>query len=132
MRLAGNDAYEVHKLFGVETNVMVNTGLVSKDPVSFSITGTFDSTKNGDDILVEVNKGTKENPNWIPLTAVKGRVASKVRVDIDYNWCAEREDIDDWWQNNNLQGLFSKYTQNPTELTKYWYRNYTHRKGVAK
>ena len=95
LRLAGNDAYEVHKLFGVETNVMVNTGLVSKDPVSFPITGTFDSTKNGDDILVEVNKGTKENPNWIPLTAVKGRVASKVRVDTDYNWCAEREDIDD-------------------------------------
>ena len=95
LRLAGNDAYEVHKLFGVETNVMVNTGLVSKDPVSFSITGTFDSTKNGDDILVEVNKGTKENPNWIPLTAVKGRVASKVRVDIDYEWCTEREDIDD-------------------------------------
>ena len=45
--------------------------------------------------MVEVNKGTKENPNWIPLTAVKGRVASKVRVDIDYEWCTEREDIDD-------------------------------------
>lgn len=96
LRLNGDDVnYEVHKLFGVDTNVMVNTGIVSKDPVEFTITGSFDNTKNGDDIKIEVNKGTTENPNWIELTAQKGRVASKVRVYTDYDWCSEREDIDD-------------------------------------
>ena len=118
LRLFGNNAYEVHHLFGVDTKVMVNTGLETRDPVSFSVVGTFNSSQKGNDILVEVNKGTEANPNWIPLTAVKGRVASKVRVDIDYNWCSEREDIDNKYNNH-----FTEYVNGQWDWNTWYKQN---------
>jgi hypothetical protein len=107
LRLAGSDNYEVHKLLGVGPKDMVNTGRKSVAPVSFSITGNFDSSKNGNDIKIEVNKGTEANPNWIELKAEQGRAPGKVRVDIDYNWCAERQDIDEKY--SATHNRFSEY-----------------------
>ena len=109
LRLDGNDNYEVHKLFGVGPRDMVNTGIKSVPPVSFSITGNFDSSKNGNDIKIEVNKGTEANPNWVELKAEQGRAPGKVRVDIDYNWCAERQDIDDKYSASHDR--FSEYVR---------------------
>ena len=99
IRINGEDRYEVHKLFGVATNVMVNTywsdgkpSGVTKDPVRFSITGSFKSAK---DIKIEVNQGTPENPMWIELFADRGEPASKIAVTTDFAWPFERQNIKD-------------------------------------
>jgi hypothetical protein len=98
LRLNGDDVnYEVHKLFGVSEKTMVNTGAgATKDPVEFEIKGSFTQSLNGNDIKIEVKKGADEDENggWIELTAKKAKAASKVRVDVDYEWCSERQDID--------------------------------------
>ena len=99
LRLNGDDVnYEVHKLFGLNnTKTMVNTGIGNKiEYPIFTITGSFDPSKKGYDIKLEVQKGdaNSENGGWIEMTAEKGKAASKVRVGTDYDWCAERQDID--------------------------------------
>ena len=78
---------EVHEMFGVPVTTMVNTGGVSKDPVTFELEGTFDKDPNKIKVMVQ------KDGNWIELEARKGRVASKICVGVDYNWCSERQDI---------------------------------------
>lgn len=109
-------ALEVHKLFGVNQQVMVNTraeksGLkgAAKPPVKFSIKGNF---KSASDIPIKVFKGN----SWIELTAPPGRAASKIAVGTDFEWTDEREslkkkypdfpsyardytNVDTWWKN---------------------------------
>ena len=94
---------EVHEKFGVSTKTMVNTGTgASKDPVSFELDGTFGHDANN--ILVQVEK------EGVPLeiTAERGRVASKIAVSPNYEWCTEKQDIVDKYPN------FSKYVSNPS------------------
>lgn len=81
---------EVHKLFGVDTNVMVNTknNSVERNPVKFVLNTYY---ANANDIPVRVQK----NGSWIDLEAIRGRVPSKIGVKPTYNWCDEREDIED-------------------------------------
>ena len=117
LRINGDDSKEVHKLFKVDTDVMVNTGVTGakgakKDPVEFSITGSFSNAK---DIKIEVNKGTEENPNWIELPAVKGEPAAKIGVRPTYKWCDEKVSI---------KGQYEKFVpwvtaQDPKDV--YWY-----------
>ena len=91
-----NEFAKANPTLGITTKTMINTNAgPTVDPVEFTITGTFDPNEYGDDIVIVVNKGTEENPNWIELKAPTGKVASKVRVDTDYEWCSERQDIDD-------------------------------------
>ena len=78
---------EVHEMFGVPVTTMVNTGGVSKDPVTFELDGTFDY--QADKIEVRVYK----NDTWVVLNAPIGKVASKICVGVDYDWCSERQDI---------------------------------------
>ena len=86
---------EVHELFGVNTNVMVNTGGISttvdKKP-TFSVTGV-DSSKRGKDIIIRVNKGTSDKPNWVELKAEKGDPAAKLAVSKNFKVCTERQNI---------------------------------------
>ena len=94
---------EVHEKFGVSTKTMVNTGTgVSKDPVSFELNDTFGHDANN--ILVQVEK------EGVPLeiTAERGRVASKIAVSPNYEWCTEKQDIEKKYPN------FSKYVSNPS------------------
>ena len=94
---------EVHAKFGVSTKTMVNTGVgASKDPVSFELDGTFGHDANN--ILVQVEK------EGVPLeiTAERGRVASKIAVSPNYEWCTEKQDIEKKYPN------FSKYVSNPS------------------
>ena len=94
---------EVHEKFGVSTKTMVNTGTgASKDPVSFELDGTFGHDANN--ILVQVEK------EGVPLeiTAERGRVASKIAVSPNYEWCTEKQDIVDKYPN------FSKYVSEPS------------------
>ena len=78
---------EVHGMFGVPVTTMVNTGGVSKYPVPFELEGTFDKDPNKIKVMVQ------KDGNWIELHAERGRVASKICVGVDYNWCSERQDI---------------------------------------
>ncbi len=115
IRINGDDNLEVHKLFGVAQNVMVNTDAekhgmtgAKKYPVKFDLTGTFPSIK---DIKIEVFK----NNRWIELTAPQGDAASKIAVGTDFEWPYERQslktkypdfpkyakdnvDVEDWWK----------------------------------
>lgn len=84
---------EVHNLFGVAVNVMVNTnahlkGLnsASKDDVILTLNTTYSNAK---DIPVYV----KKNGTWVELTAEQGEPASKIGVDINFQWVNERESM---------------------------------------
>ena len=86
LRIAGSDALEVHKMFGVDTNVMVNTGIGDPiAPVSFSLSGI----NNAADIKLEVYK----NGAWMEMKAEQGVPAAKIAVFQDFEYCAEREPI---------------------------------------
>ena len=92
---------EVHEKFGVPVTTMVNTGGVTKDPVTFELDGTFDYQP--DKIQVRVQK----DGNWIELEARKGKVASKICVAVDCDWCSERQDIETKYPS------FSRYVSDP-------------------
>lgn len=86
LRIAGSDALEVHRMFGVDTNVMVNTGIGDPiAPVSFTLSGI----SNAADIKLEVYK----NGAWVEMTARQGTPAAKIAVNQDFEYCAEREPI---------------------------------------
>lgn len=116
---------EVHAKFGYAdadpvTGMykMINTG--AKADVNDVATQTFHVTginksERGKDIEIKVNKGTAENPNWIPLTATGGAPAAKLCVGTDFategKWCAERESI------KNRYPRFSEWVlNNPTRV----------------
>ena len=93
---------EVHSKFGVNTDVMVNTGAgPTKAPVTFSI-GGIDRSQNGRDIEIVVQK------NGAPcvLTAEMGVPASKIGVPPTFDYCSERQDI------SKKYPLFSTWVQN--------------------
>lgn len=110
------DENEVHKLFGVNINTMVNTEdwTAHKDPYKFTISGTYESEK---EIPIWVRKGN----TWCELTAERGRAASKIAVSTDYQWVKELNDISkaysdfntyvgsgtptEWWKNNKENSL---------------------------
>ena len=93
---------EVHNLFRVAVNVMVNTnahlkGLNSdsKNDVIFTLNTAYTNAK---DIPVYV----KKNGTWVELTAVRGEPASKIGVGLDYVWVNERE---------SLKGTYDKFVK---------------------
>ena len=98
---------EVHGKFGVPVTTMVNTGGVKKDPVTFELDGTFDYQP--DKIEVKVQK----DGNWVVLQAPIGKVASKICVDVNYDWCAERQDIENKYPN------FAQWVKNTTP-SEWW------------
>ena len=116
LRIAGRNDLEVHGLFGVDTNVMVNTGWSGSNgannvpeqtfTLSFNPTdtdgngeisqGEFNAAVNG--ILVEVEKvvdTTTGAKQWFPLTANEGEACCKFGCDPDFEWVPERTPIDD-------------------------------------
>ena len=123
LRINRNDKYEVHKLFGVNTDVMVNTNAentqnpkdpsqklkgASKTPVSFSMIGDWTNAK---DIKIEV----KKNDTWMELKAVKGEPAAKIAVETTFNWCNELVSI------KGQYPLFTQWVQANHPGTVIWY-----------
>lgn len=96
------DGHEVHKEFGYNSSYpLLNTGWDGKEIdyvnryVDFTISGVYNSRAAANNIPVVVTKrGKDETLTDILLTAREGKVASKVCVGRDYEWCAERQDID--------------------------------------
>ena len=129
LKVAG---HEVHKEFGYpdadsETGLykMINTG--AKANVNGVPTKSFDvecdKSKRGNDITIEVDKGSKNEqgvhvPNWITLTATKGEPAAKLCVGVEFatgnKWCDERQSI------KTRYPVFSQWvTSNPAQI--WWY-----------
>ena len=109
--------HEVHNLFGVSLNTMVNTEdwTAHKDPVPFIIDGQYGSW-NINNLPIWVQKGS----DWVLLTAHKGKAASKIAVSTDYKWVKELQDISkayknfdtyvtnctpEWWKDNKDDSL---------------------------
>ena len=111
--------HEVHNLFGVSLNTMVNTEdwTAHKDPVPFIIDGQYGSW-NINNLPIWVQKGS----DWVELTAPQGKAASKIAVSTDYKWVKELQDISkaykkfdkyvknghptEWWKNNNKDDTY--------------------------
>ena len=91
-----DDEHEVHNLFGVSLNTMVNTEdwTAHKDPVPFIIDGQYGSW-NIEDVPIWVQKGS----DWVLLTAHKVKAASKIAVSTDYKWVKELQDISKAYKN---------------------------------
>lgn len=113
--VAGN---EVHDLFGVDQDVMVNTnakakGLKGADraPVAIMLNS---SQYNGTTINEIANsievKVIKDGVPFI-LQAPVGEIASKIGVGPEFNWCAERQDIDNKYKLTTGEPLFKQYVQ---------------------
>lgn len=126
--------HEVHYMLGYSESTMINTHSTVgnyKDgvaPYPFEFTGSFRKDHFAEDVRDNIPVKVRKNGVWYDIKADQGKVAGKLAVDKEYEpWCDERKDIDDWWQNADKQGLFSKYTQNPTTLTKYWYKQAKYR-----
>ena len=111
----GGKLLEVHEMFGVDQKTMVNTnadkkGLPSakKDPVKFSITGSFKSVK---DVKIEVKK---DDGKWHELYAKQGDSACKILVDPTFPWPDEKE---------SLKAVYPKFTNYVTDPSVKWYPN---------
>ena len=85
LTVAGN---EVHAKFGVDTNVMVNTGGVSKNPVKINL-GTLYTDANDIPVIVTLPDGTTRT-----LTAAIGKAPHKIAVIPTFNWMSERVSIE--------------------------------------
>ena len=121
--------HEVHEEYGVSTGTMVNTGRgITKGDVSFTIDNTFNSTDIkvvAKAIPVEVLKLVNGSQQLIELTAPVGKAAAKVAVDDTYEWCTERQSIDDKYYDTSLnKGKFSMYVQKlaPYAEDNSWYK----------
>ena len=108
-----DEEHEVHNLFGVSLNTMVNTEdwTAHKDPVTFIIDGQFGSW-NINNLPIWVQKGS----DWVELTAPKGKAASKIAVSTDYKWVKELKDISNAYKN------FDTYVTNCTP-SEWWKDN---------
>ena len=115
IRINGDDSKEVHKMFGVEQRIMVNTnadkaGLAhaKKDPVKFHLDGSFNTI---DDIKIEVFRQNR----WIKLFAVTGAETCKIAVkSLDFEWPDERVSLKAAYPN------FLKYVQEPDKYKEWW------------
>ena len=104
-----DDAHEVHKLFGFSDSYpLINTNWKNgktANPVDFTISGSYPDRTACKNIPVYV---TKKGEN-ILLKADQGKVASKVCVGRDYEWCDERLDIDKKFRAKDGTKLFQQY-----------------------
>ena len=94
---------EVHALFGVDVNYMVNTinkqthpnlrgGTVNKSPkIQFTKAGV--KAANGKTIPIHVEKTVNGVKKWVELEAPEGQPAAKIGVKPKFAYCDEREDI---------------------------------------
>lgn len=120
------DDKEIHNLFNVPQNTMVNVnaeakGLrgVTKDPVIFTPSNYSGSTIREIAASIKVNIVKDGTP--YQLTANTGQVASKIAVGDDYQWCDEQQDIDAKYSKTDGTSLFKEYVQG--RLNNDWYKS---------
>jgi hypothetical protein len=114
LRIAENDEWEVHKLFDVDVNTMVNTNWTGsnsakKDPVVVPYDKAIPNAAAAKALKLEVFK----NGTWQELTANTGEPACKIGVKPSFQWLNERASIKKQYPE------FTKWvTQDPTII---WY-----------
>lgn len=122
LRAAGGElplyvaGHEVHKEFGYNSSYpIINTGWdgtidYEKRYVDFTISGVYNTRALANTIQVYVTKrGEDKELKDILLTAKEGKVASKVCVGRDYEWCSERLDVDNKFHKQDGTKLFQQY-----------------------
>ena len=98
LRIAGNDNWEVHKLFGVDTNIMVNTNWTgsnkaTKSPVEVgTVSGNF-TVENFNQAVKGIKLEVQKADQWYELTAVQGEPASKFGCSTTKKWANERQSL---------------------------------------
>ena len=131
----GGDNNEVHQMYadnnpGVDIDVktMINTRAESKGlrgksglaDIEFTPT-SYSGNTIGEIAKSIVVKVYKDN-TWCELFAPQGEVASKLAVGIDYEWCDERQDIDDKYSLEDGTSLFKEYVKGA--LGNKWYHGF--------
>ena len=108
---------EVHDAFatkysGITRTTLINTGW--NGPVDYenyyvdiSSGGTYSTRALAETIPIVVHK----NGRQITLKAEKAKVASKIAVGSDFEWCSEREDIDKKFRKKDYTKLFQQYVR---------------------
>ena len=121
--------YEIHETFGVDLDVMVNTKAQSKglkgedkEPVTIKLTANQYSGSTIGEIANSIDVYVIKNNVPCHLTAPKGEIASKIGVKCDYDWCDERQDIDDKYKLIDGTPLFKDYVQGIEPYNDNWYR----------
>ena len=104
---------EVHSEFGIPTSTMVNTnnGTVRKDPVEFEIDFEYLSY-NDIPVIVRSKNGANVYTTYELKTKI-GAAPQKIAVATDFEWCDERESIEDKYP------AFKTYVGDPT-LSDWW------------
>lgn len=110
--------YEVHDQFQVPVNEMVNTnaqarGLSGADrgPVAIQLTSDQYSGSTIGEIANSIEIRVKKKDAELILQAPVGAIASKIGVGCDFEWCNERQDIDNKYKLTNGNPLFKQYVQ---------------------
>ena len=96
---------EVHELFGVSVNEMVNTGKLSKDVAIFKLEGIY--SLNQIQVTVE-----DQNVGVYQLETEVGGAPQMICVDPTFGWAAERQNIEEKYPD------FKEYVKNQSAV---WY-----------
>lgn len=102
---------EVHDIFGVSTTTMVNTqpnahNATKTDKQEFVIDQAYPSYKDIPVMVgVDANANPMTNEGMTTLKAEKGAAPQKIAVDTNFEWCDERQQIEDKYTN------FGEYVQ---------------------
>lgn len=99
-----DEDHEVHKLFNVDTDVMVNTNAQSRGMKGADVPAYVFTLENPSRFGSTIGDIAKNIPVWVIKNGVRcdltvpnptEGIASKIGVGTDYDWCSERQDIDD-------------------------------------
>ena len=120
LRINENDAWEVHKLFGVSVNTMVNTGAAARgltgedNKGDVTVTTNFEGDFSAENFCETVGKIKIEvykNDQWMELRAKQGEAACKFGTDPANKWVPELENIDDYYNFSEwVQGFTATLT----------------------
>lgn len=88
-----NEEWEVHKLFGVEEKVMVNTFAGKHHEYEPVVWESGISIKNAAEANEKLKLYVLKNGEWQEMTAVKSEPAAKLAVGLDFEWLDERQSI---------------------------------------
>ena len=102
---------EVHTLFNVRYDEMINTGIISKQPVYFkTILGDADWSTPGSIIIKNIPVIVRTKFGLIELETETGNAPEKIAVRTDFQWCDERIPIQtvypkfkDWVKDKSIQ-----------------------------
>ena len=126
----GNGWQEVHDLWNLQTNIMINTGAEAmfgngkgRDNMGsrrITLDWAVEDKEDANNITIEVLKtlsdGTSE---WIEMTAHQGEPAAKFAIPApdpdEENWCSERQSIKDTFE------TFAEWAQSGNALDFKWW-----------